>query len=216
MGVAARASPRDRPPAGTWSTARSRSTKTLVGGVKPGIRGRGADDKALVVIAVERRDGGPGRIRMRPIPNAAVDTLTDLVLDHVPCGAEVNTDGWSAYNDVGCFRFTHVVTNISACGDPVQVAMAKVHRVASLLNRWLHGTHQGAVSHDHLGYYPDEFTFRFPRRRSHHRGLLFYRHLEGAVATDPHRYRGPGRITKPRLESGERCRWPQPPAPMAR
>ncbi len=160
--------------------------ETLVGGVKPGKRGRGADGKALVVIAAERRDGGPGRIRMRRIPNAAADTLTDFVLDHVARGAEVNTDGWSGYNDIGRYRFSHVVTNISASGDPAHVAMPEVHRVASLLKRWLLGTHQGAVSHDHLDYYLDEFTFRFNRRGSHHRGLLFYRLLEGAVATEPH------------------------------
>ena len=63
-----------------------------------------------------------------------------------------------------------------------------VHRVASLLKRWLLGTHQGAVSHDQLDYYLDEFTFRFNRRRSRHRGLLFYRFFEGALAADRHPY----------------------------
>ena len=67
--------------------------------------------------------------------------------------------------------------------------MPEVHRVASLLKRWLLGTHQGAVSHDQLDYYLDEFTFRFNRRHSRHRGLLFYRLLEQAVATDPHPYK---------------------------
>ena len=163
--------------------------ETLVGGVKPGKRGRGADGKALVVIAVERRDGGPGRVRMRRIPNASAEVLTDFVLDNVARGAEVHTDGWGGYNDVGKHRFKHFVTNISASGDPAHVVMPEVHRVASLLKRWLLGTHQGAVSHDQLDYYLDEFTFRFNRRRSRHRGLLFYRLLEGAVATDPHPYK---------------------------
>jgi transposase-like protein len=163
--------------------------ETLVGGVKPGKRGRGAEGKALVVIAVERCEGGPGRVRMRRIPNAAADTLTDFVLDDVARGTEVNTDGWGGYNDIGRYRFKHVVTNLSASGDPAHVAMPEVHRVASLLKRWLLGTHQGAVSHDQLDYYLDEFTFRFNRRRSRHRGLLFYRLLEGAIATDPHPYK---------------------------
>ena len=64
-----------------------------------------------------------------------------------------------------------------------------MHRVSALVQRWIPGTHQGAISHDQLDYYLDEFTFRFNRRRSHHRGLRFYRLLEGAVATDPHPYR---------------------------
>jgi hypothetical protein len=73
--------------------------------------------------------------------------------------------------------------------DPAHVVMPEVHRVASLLKRWLLGTHQGAVSHDQLDYYLDEFTFGFNRRRSRHRGLLFYRLLEQAVATDPAPYK---------------------------
>src|ERR1035437_8618113 len=78
--------------------------ETLVGGVKPGKRGRGAEGKALVVIAVECREGGPGRVRMRRIPNAAADTLTDFVLEYVARGTEVHTDGWGAYNDIGRYR----------------------------------------------------------------------------------------------------------------
>jgi hypothetical protein len=47
------------------------------------------------------------------------------------------------------------------------------------------GTHQGAVSHKHLDYYLDEFTFRFNRRRSKSRGKLFYRLAQQAVMIDP-------------------------------
>lgn len=162
--------------------------ETFIGGVKPGRTGhsgRGADGKALVAIAVERRDGGPGRTRMRRIPDASKDVLTDFVLDHIQRCSEVHTDGWSGYAGVGEHRFSHVATSIRASGDPAHVSMPEVHRVASLLKRWLLGTHQGAVSHDQLDYYLDEFTFRFNRRHSRHRGMLFYRLLEQAVATDP-------------------------------
>jgi transposase-like protein len=162
--------------------------ETLVGGVKPGKPGRSADGKALVVIAAECHDGGPGRIRMRRIRNASADVLTDFVLDNVARGSEVRTDAWNGYNDIGRYRFEHAVTNLSESGDPAHVVMPEVHRVASLVKRWLLGTHQGAVSHDHLDYYLDEFTFRFNRRRSRHRGQLFYRLIEGALAADPHPY----------------------------
>ena len=50
-----------------------------------------------------------------------------------------------------------------------------MHQAISLLKRWLLGTHQGAVSHEHLDYYLDEFVFRFNRRNSRSRGKLFYR-----------------------------------------
>jgi ISXO2-like transposase domain/Transposase zinc-ribbon domain len=163
--------------------------ETLIGGVKPGKPGRSLDGKALVVIAVECHDGGPGRVRLGRIPNASADVLTDFVLDYVARGSEVRTDAWNGYNDIGRYHFKHCVTNVAASGDPAHVVMPEVHRVASLLKRWLLGTHQGAVSHDQLDYYLDEFTFRFNRRRSRHRGLLFYRLLEQAVATDPHPYK---------------------------
>lgn len=160
--------------------------ETYVGGVRPGKRGRGAHGKAIVVIAVEDRGKAAGRVRMRRIPDVRKATLTDFVLDTVARGAEVHTDAWEGYNDVGTHRFSHVVTNLSASGDPAHVVLPHVHRVASLLKRWLLGTHQGAVTFDQLDYYLDEFTFRFNRRRSRHRGLLFYRLLEQAVQTDPH------------------------------
>lgn len=125
---------------------------------------------------------------MRRIPNVKRDTLTEVVLDHVARGREVRTDAWTGYDDVGRYRFTHVVTNVSASGDPAHVALPHVRLVASLLKRWVLGTHQGAISHAQLDYCLDEFTFRFNRRRSRHRGLLFYRPLEGALAADPRPY----------------------------
>ncbi len=57
--------------------------------------------------------------------------------------------------------------------------------VISLLKRWLLGTHQGAIGHEHLHDYLDEFTFRFNRRKSRSRGKLFYRHAQQAVQVDP-------------------------------
>ena len=162
--------------------------ETYVGGVRSGTGGRGAAGKAIVVIAVEDRGEAAGRVRMRRVPDVSKATLTDFVLDNVERGSEVHTDGWQGYDDIGKYRFSHVVTNLSASGDPAHVVMPHVHLVASLLKRWLLGTHQGAVTHDQLDYYLDEFTFRFNRRRSRHRGLLFYRLIEGALTADPHPY----------------------------
>ena len=123
---------------------------------------------------------------MRRVPDVSKDTLTDFVLDNVSRATEIHTDAWEGYNDIGKYRFRHMVTNLSASGDPAHVVLPHVHRVASLLKRWLLGTHQGGVNHDQLDYYLDEFTFRFNRRRSRHRGLLFHRLLQQAVQTDPH------------------------------
>jgi transposase-like protein len=162
--------------------------ESSIGARRSGSGGRGAGGKAIVAIAVEG-DHAPERVRMRRIPDVTTDTLTDFVLDHVARGSDVRTDGRQGYFEVGRHRFTHVVTNVSASGDPGHVVLGHVHLVASLVKRWILGTHQGAVSHAQLDYYLDEFTFRFNRRHSRHRGLLFYRLLEGAVAADPHPYK---------------------------
>ena len=173
-------------PAASCSGARRGGERFV--GARRRVGGRGAAGKAIVAIAVEG-DQAPERVRMRRIPDVTKDTLTDFVLDHVARGSEVRTDGWQGYFDVGRHRFKHVVTNVSASGDPGHVVLPHVHLVASLVKRWILGTHQGAISHAQLDYYLDEFTFRFNRRHSRHRGLLFYRLLEGTLAADPHPYR---------------------------
>ena len=82
-------------------------------------------------------------------------------------------------------HYAHQVTTISSSGDPAVVVMPNVHLVVGLLKRWLLGTFHGGVSREHLGYYLDEFTFRYNRRTARARGLLFYRLLEQAVRTRP-------------------------------
>jgi hypothetical protein len=82
--------------------------------------------------------------------------------------------------------------------------MPRVHRVASLLKRWLLGTHQGAVSHEHLPYYLDEFTFRFNRLRSNSRGKLFFRLMQQAVNT-PHSTYGAMVERSQSLRHGPQC-----------
>lgn len=72
--------------------------------------------------------------------------------------------------------------------EPAHVSMAGVHRVASLIKRWILGTHHGSVQPEHLDAYLDEFVFRFNRRTSNSRGLLFYRLMQQAVASDPVTY----------------------------
>lgn len=104
-------------------------------------------------------------------------------------GSTVHTDGWKSYAGLAKAGYQHQVTVISGGSEPAHEGMPRVHLVASLLKRWLIGTHQGGVQHQHLDYYLDEFTFRFNRRRSKVRGLLFHRLAEQAVAIDPAPYR---------------------------
>lgn len=159
--------------------------ETYVGGVGKKIRGRGAERKVIVVIAAEVRGQGPGRIRMSNVPDVSSESLNGFILNNVQKGATIRTDGWKGYNSIKDIGYRHIVTNIAASGDPAHVDMPRVHRVASLFDRWWLGTHQGAIRPIQLAYYLDEFTFRFNRRNSKARGLLFYRLMQQAVACAP-------------------------------
>jgi transposase-like protein len=160
--------------------------ETLVGGVEHGgKRGRGTA-KSIVVIAVEVKEPiGFGRARMRHVLDASAASLVPFVCDAVAPGGVVRTDGWSGYNDLPKRGYRHETTLLSTSGDPAHVSMPGVHRVASLLKRWMLGTHQGSVSPAHLQSYLEEFTFRFNRRSSLSRGLVFRRLLEQVVVTGP-------------------------------
>lgn len=160
--------------------------ETLVGGVEHGgKRGRGAK-KCIVAVAVEvKQPKGFGRVRMRHIPDASDFSLRPFVCDMVAPGSTVLTDGWNGYNRLSTCGYTHKKVILSSSGDPAHVAMPGIHRIASLMKRWILGTHQGSVSEVHLQSYLEEFTFRFNRRTSRSRGLVFRRLLEQVVATAP-------------------------------
>lgn len=159
--------------------------ETLVGGVEKGGGRRHLGNKALVVIAAQADGAGIGRIRMRRIPDASADRLLPFVKDAVEPGSVVITDGWAGYarlREAGC---RHKVKTRGSNPERASKLLPRVHRVASLLKRWLLGTHQGAVSREQLEYYLDEFTFRFNRRTSRSRGKLFYRLVQQAAAIEP-------------------------------
>ena len=159
--------------------------ETYLGGLGAKVRGRGAKRKTIVVIAVEVRGRGSGRVRMSVIPDVSATSLHDFILNNVDIGSEVRSDGWTGYKGIEPLGYKHIVTNISASEDPAHVIMPRVHRVASLLDRWWLGIHQGAIRSSHLDYYLDEYTFRYNRRTSRARGLLFYRLMEQAVDCAP-------------------------------
>lgn len=164
-------------------------SRTCLGGLEEGTRGRGTTKKALLAVAAQEDGKGVGRIRMRRVKNASAKELHPFVEESVERGSVVHTDGWESYTGLPDKGYKHEVTVLSQREESASDLLPRVHRVASLLKRWLMGTHQGAVSHEHLDYYLDEFTFRFNRRRSRHRGKLFYRLVQQAVAVKPVPYR---------------------------
>lgn len=158
--------------------------ETYVGGQKSGKRGRGAEGKSLVMIAVEdKNELGFGRIRLGRIEDASGDSLTKFIEDNVEAGSTVRTDGWKGYNGLIEKGYEHVVQR--EMGEVGEEMLPLAHRIASLMKRWMMGTYQGAVREQHLDYYLDEYTFRFNRRTSASRGKLFYRLVQQAMSVDP-------------------------------
>jgi transposase-like protein len=177
--------------------------ETFIGGEEPGLRGgRAKGKKALVGIAVEVKEPkGFGRCRMAILTDASAASLGPFVTGHVEQGATVITDAWHGYDGITGLGYEHDRRSqraARAAGENSAVLQPGVHRVASLTKRWLLGTHQGRFDEAHLQNYLDEFVFRFNRRKSRSRGLLFYRVLELAVGHDPVRYSDITAGTKPR------------------
>ena len=145
-----------------------------------------------------------------------------FVADHVEPGATVITDAWQGYHGLEELGYLHDRRSqraARACGEDPGELLPAVHRVASLIKRWLLGTHQGSVELAHLPSYMNESVFRFNRRRSRSRRLVFYRVLELAIAHDPVRYRDlvvdPQPKTTPPTPPGKRGNPPSMDRPRA-
>lgn len=159
--------------------------ETYLGAREKGVRGRQTQKKALIAVAAEEVGAGIGRIRMRRIPDASADSLQAFVEGAVTPGSVLHTDGLLSYDRLEKHGYEHQIIFLKGKKESPAELLPRVHRVVALLKRWLLGTHQGAVSRAHLDYYLDEFTFRFNRRTSQHRGKLFYRLVQQAVEVDP-------------------------------
>ncbi len=160
---------------------------------KPGKAGRGAAGKIVVAGAIERAPGGRrgfGRARLGVIEDASAASIGAFVTNSIAPGSNLVTDAWTAYPGVALTnQLAHERINISRSGLAAHELLPGVHRLFSLAKRWLEGTHQGGVAPEHLQSYLDEFIFRFNRRNSRARGLLFLRLLERSVAATPVTYR---------------------------
>jgi hypothetical protein len=137
----------------------------------------------VVVIAVQEDGKRIGRIRLRRVADAAGESLEPAGWAMVEPGSTVRTDGWGGYNGLSALGYKHrVIEQAPHLGDNL---LPMVNLAASLLKRWLLGTHQGGVQHAPLDYSLDEDTFRFNRRPSKSRGLLFDRLITQAIELGP-------------------------------
>lgn len=168
--------------------------ETLVGGKAKGKRGRGAENKNIVLIAVEILEKGTGRIRLGIVPEASARYLLKWIRNNVQKDSVVITDGWQGYKRLEQNGYKHEVDMATVKNSDEEI-LPNAHRVAALLKRWLIGTHQNYTSGDRLSSYLDEFVFRYNRRKSKSRGLLFKRVMEQAVSHNPVKYADIMKIT---------------------
>lgn len=162
--------------------------ETYVGGQKEGKRGRGAESKTLVIVAIEGESGKKlGRVRFKIINRATSAEIKPFVEDCIERSATIVTDGLKSYDFLDGLSVKHekYVQSGANTTKENESRLEHVHLVISLLKRWLLGTHQGAVTPMHLSEYLDEFAFRFNRRTSMHRGKLFHRMIQQAVTMRP-------------------------------
>jgi transposase-like protein len=156
--------------------------ETYLGGKKKGKRGRGAEGKIPVIIAVEIMEVGTGRVRLSLIKDVKRKSLRGFIESNIENGSELITDDWRAYKKIEGYK--HTISNDTIFADDEEI-LPNVHRVAALLKRWLLGTHQQYIVGGKTQNYLDEFTFRYNRRKSLSRGLLFQRVMEQAIKHEP-------------------------------
>ena len=162
--------------------------ETLIGGHRK--RPYSRYSKKTVIIAAEVRGNGIGRIRLETIPNDRLGPLLSFARRNVAAGSEIRTDGSWAYRHLAALGYHHAATALRTKPDDESIrVLPRVHRIASLLKRWLLGTYQGRASPDQLEHYLQEFTFRFNRRLSPTRGQLFYRLIQQCIAHEPAPYK---------------------------
>lgn len=188
-------------PAGSLLLAgRVEVDETFIGGPRPGTVGRGAAGKTLVAGAIEVKDHGWGRARLAAIPDASASSLKQFIRANIEAGSTVVSDGWSAYP--GALEgYEHERLNVSASGMPAHHSLPAVHRLFASVKRLIDGTYQGSGTAEHLPEYLDEFVFRFNRRHSSSRGLVFLRLLQRAILAQPVSYQELVRVPKPKPAS---------------
>ena len=156
---------------------------------RPGSKGHDRSHLVAVAVAVEvHKPKGFGRIRLRRIQGPTIDALLPFVRENIAPGTKVRTDGSPIYAPLTDAGFDHDPHVILGSKVPAHEPLPGVHRIAALLKRWLLGTHHGAVDPRHVDYYLDEFAFRFNRRSSRSRGMLFYRLIQQSAVAAPATY----------------------------
>jgi len=172
-----------------------------IGGVlEDGKKGRGSENKQLVVVAVQLekipgnnpnrpllRDYRLAKIRAKHIPNASKIELHNFIKENIEKGSTIIRDGWAGYSGIDDEGYHSEIIKMSEATSEEE-KLPHIHLAISLIKRWILGTYQGNIDENNLQIYLEEYAFRFNRKTSHNRGWLFYRMVQGALSTRPHPY----------------------------
>jgi len=155
-----------------------------LGGEHSGLRGRGAEHKCKVVVAIERKGRKLGRLRLQVIQHCSTDELVRFAKENIAIGSQITTDGWFAYRGLPSEGYFHKIIVQSRTEDKESV-LPGVHLVTSLFKRVMLGTFQGRFDPQYLQRYLDEYVFRFNRRTCRSVGKKFWRLAQQATHSEP-------------------------------
>lgn len=155
-----------------------------LGGERSGQRGRGAEHKSKVAVAVERQGRKLGRLRLQVIECCSAEELTSFAKANIELGSQITTDGWTGYSSFQSEGYEHKTIIQSKVEDKKSV-LPGVHLVTSLFKRVILGTFQGRFDPQYLQRYLDEYVFRFNRRTCRSIGKRFWRIMQQATHSPP-------------------------------
>jgi transposase-like protein len=149
----------------------------------------GTNNKEIIAVAAEKRGSATGRIRLKHIKSCESSEIQDFITETISLGSTIASDRHKSYPAIVKKGYLHDPQKKPYFWEEVdgddERLLPRVHRVVSLLKRWYYGTYQGRVDKQSLQAYLDEFVFRFNRRTSGSRGLLFHRMVVAAVSSKP-------------------------------
>ena len=161
----------------------------VIGGQKSGKRGRGAEGKTIVAVAVERCDKEKkiGRVRLQVVLDYSAYSLETFITENIQPSSNIATDSWSSYSSILKEQYQHVPTNQSKAGKDHD-SLYGAHLVVTLIKRLVRGTFQGRFEPKYLQNYLDEYVFRFNRRKSKYIGKKFMRIVQQVVKSSKIRW----------------------------
>ncbi len=145
----------------------------------------GVNGKEIIMIAVEKRGAASGRVRLKHIKNETAAEIQGFIIEVVTLGSKIISDRHKSYPTIVEKGYSREAMKKPFSWEQVDGdddrLLPRVGRVAAHMKRWYLGTYHGGMKIKEIQPYLDEFAFRYNRRTSKSRGLVFHRMVEAAV-----------------------------------